>query len=189
MHLIVGLSNPPKYDGTRHNFGQAVVSAFVAAHPELHPVNIPDFEGEAWRGKIGEQEVTAVPRLGTFMNTSGPVVARLLSFFKLTPNDLVLAHDEVALPLGTIRLGKDLSAANHNGVQSVIDALRTQDFVRLRLGIETRADLQIPPTIDYVLQRFTDEEQPILKTTIEHTEQALATFLKDGLAQAMNQHN
>lgn len=189
MHLIVGLSNPPKYDGTRHNFGQAVLSAFVAAHPELHPVNIPDFDGEAFRGQIGEQEVIAVPRLGTFMNTSGPAVARLLSFFKLAPNDLILAHDEVALPLGTIRLGKDLSAANHNGVQSVIEAVGTQDFVRLRLGIETRADLQIPPTIDYVLQRFVEEDRSVLTATIERAEQALATFLKGGLAQAMNQYN
>lgn len=193
MKLVAGLGNPsPKYDRTRHNLGREVVLRLGASlgiitgeSPEPNALNIPSFKGKAYRGMLNDEEVILAPDLGTFMNESGPALASILSFFKIPSENLILVHDELAFPSGTVRLGKDISAAGHNGVASVIATIGTQDFVRLRLGCESRLDHQVPSE-DFVLQKMSDEDWSQTSEMLNTAEQALATLLEKGLEQAMN---
>ncbi len=193
MQLIVGLGNPsPKYDRTRHNLGREGVLRWAASlgiitgeAPEPNQLNVPNFNGHAFRGVINDEDVIVAPDLGTFMNESGPAVTALLSFYKIAPENLVLVHDELALPFGTLRLGRDLSAAGHNGVRSVIEAIGTQNFIRVRLGCESRPDHQLPSE-DFVLQKISDENWASAEDLFSATAQALTELLTNGLESAMN---
>ena len=99
-----------------------------------------------------------------------------------------MLHDELSLPLGTMRLGRNLSAAGHNGVQSIIETLGTQDFIRLRLGVEMRPNHKIPSE-DFVLQRLNDADQVTLEKMFERAADALTSLLTDGLDKAMGEYN
>lgn len=139
MKLIVGLGNPgKKYVGTRHNVGA-------------------DFVRSIERVDGARLFVT-----DTFMNESGPAIAAALKKWKIKTADLVVVHDDLDLPLGTIKTSTGSGAAGHKGVQSVIDALGTKEFTRIRLGIGRPPDPTTDPA-DFVLQKFTRDELPSIK--------------------------
>lgn len=189
-HLIVGLSNPPEYDGTRHNAGQQCVDVLVDQLDAVaRPVSAPGFKGEAFRAELRGEDVMIVPRLGTYMNTSGPAVANLMSFFKIPLRGLILVHDDVALPLGQLRISFDASAGGHNGVRSVVSTLGTQAFGRLRLGIEAREGMRVPPTDDYVLQSFSERELEVIAEMSARGCEALLLLVMEGIEEAMNRYN
>ena len=180
--LVVGLGNPgKKYEPTRHNIGRRVVEAYldeqggflggIIGGPKR--VSGPGFGGVAYRSK----DIIIVPDLGCYMNESGRPVQLLLSYFKIEPGDLTVVHDEVDLPLGETRVSTDSSAAGHNGVSSIINALGTKKFRRLRIGIESRSDKSRPPTDQFVLQRFTDEEEKEISTVLVETTKQLDAHL------------
>jgi len=156
MRIVAGLGNPgKKYEHTRHNAGWLALDYIlrtmeVAAEHEKFKAVLK--ETGSGTGKV----LFVYPQ--NFMNNSGPVLAELLNFYKLGPSDLLVVHDEVDLPLGTLRFTENSSSAGHNGVQSIIDALGTSEFRRVRIGIETRADKAVPPTDAFVLQEFLPEE-------------------------------
>jgi PTH1 family peptidyl-tRNA hydrolase len=178
MYLIVGLGNPgTKYENTRHNFGFKVLD-FLA-------------DNQKWENKYDSQflklddVILAKPQ--TFMNKSGEAVAQIIKFYPAA--ELIVIHDELDFELGAIRIQKNVSSAGHNGVQSIIDSIGTQDFIRFRLGTnnpDTRGSI---PGEDYVLKDFTKDEEPIVKEVLEKTIQAIETLQTQGLEIAMSRFN
>lgn len=161
MELIVGLGNPgEKYKNTRHNVGFAALDHLASTQ---FSVNNDQFKAKKKLRSLvaeinleGKKIILAKPQ--TFMNNSGDAVQSLLKSYKLQASRLLVLHDEIDLPFGEIRLSKNASAAGHKGVQNIIDNLGTQDFIRVRVGIESRTDGSRPDTESFVLQKFTKEE-------------------------------
>jgi PTH1 family peptidyl-tRNA hydrolase len=141
MKLIIGLGNPGKeYENTRHNLG------FLLADKLRRELGLADFaENKKFSAQIaegnyaGQKILIAKPQ--TFMNLSGEAVKKIMAFFKLTHEDLIVLHDDIDLPAGKYKTAINSSSAGHNGVQNIIDHVNTQIFKRIRIGIgETTAD-------------------------------------------------
>lgn len=162
MKLIVGLGNPgPHYELTRHNLGYLVVDELLMRHPAW-PLGVR-CQSHTYAGKIaGEFVILAKPL--TYMNRSGEAVSPLLSAYRLAPESLVVVHDDIDLAPGRAREKYRGGDAGHRGVASVIDAVETDCFCRIRVGVGR------PPeagkAIDYVLAPIEEEELPALEATI-----------------------
>lgn len=171
MKLIVGLGNPgKKYQNTRHNLG------FEVIQPIFSLVKQQKFDSLI--AKQANDFIIALPQ--TYMNNSGDAVSKIANYYKIKPADIWIIHDDVDLPLGTIRLSKNSSSAGHKGVTSVINALGTKDFYRFRLGILTSAKGRMP-TESFVLQKFSAQEKGEIKKVINKTRLALLYALKNGI--------
>lgn len=184
--LIVGLGNPgPKYAGTRHNAGFMVISKLAKEWGVTAKLDTK-LQAMVGEGRLdGEKIVLAEPI--TFMNLSGESVAKLLNWYKLTPADMVVVYDEVALPLGTIRVRPDGSAAGHNGIKSIIQHVGGQQWNRVRVGIGP-----VPPgwkMADFVLARFASDEQKTLEQTLQVAAEAAVCVLRHGVEKAMADYN
>ena len=168
MKIIVGLGNPgEKYEKTRHNVGFMAVD-FVLHYGDVFMTEKPSHEFKCemhtW-GEDGKKLIFLKPQ--TYMNDSGQALKLILNFYKINiAEDLLVIHDDVDFPLGTIRLTSDSSAGGHNGVQSIINEMGTQNFKRLRVGVETRASRTDLPTDAFVLQNFTDDELKTMKEIV-----------------------
>ena len=183
--LIVGLGNPgPQYLDTRHNAGFLAVDRLAERlGADLDTEAAGSLIGEgAWRGR----EV-AVAQPQTFMNRSGPAVEGLLRRYGLAKEHLLLVYDDLALPVGRIRLRGKGSAGGHNGVQSVIDALGSAEFPRLRIGVGNRFDSG--KQVDYVLSPFDADEHDTVDDALDRAVDAALAVAHDGLVAAMNVHN
>jgi len=185
MFLIVGLGNPgPEYEDTRHNLGFRVINELasrlgISSLKSKHH----SFIGE---GKIGDHKVIlAEPQ--TFMNESGPAVRGLLSWYKLEIKNLMVIYDDVDLEVGKIRIREGGSAGGHHGVESVIAAIGTSEFARVRIGIG-RENLTADVT-DYVLQKIPPSQREPLDTAIATAADAVEEIIKNGLDKAMNSFN
>ncbi|HUF18131.1 MAG TPA: aminoacyl-tRNA hydrolase [Thermoanaerobaculia bacterium] len=187
MKLIVGLGNPgAEYEGTRHNIGFRVVEAFAARYR----IAVDRHEKNAMVGKgrvAGNAVVVAKPL--TFMNVSGSAVSLLVRANLEAPSDLLVVYDDVDLPLGKIRIREGGSPGTHNGMKSIVDALGTDRFPRLRFGIrgedfDGRRDLA-----DFVLDRFEEDEQEQVVAGVTRAVEAVFLFARDDLRRAMNQFN
>jgi PTH1 family peptidyl-tRNA hydrolase len=167
MKLIVGLGNPGKeYMFTRHNVGFLTLDRILSMTEEEQFT--PDRKNHAEICKTAlydKRVVLAKPQ--TFMNNSGDAVQALLSYYKLTPKDLIVIHDDKDIPLGTIRIQSARGAAGHNGVKSIIDRIGTNDFTRFRIGVAPK-ETPIADTADFVLGKFTKEEQQHLSEIFNH---------------------
>jgi PTH1 family peptidyl-tRNA hydrolase len=185
MKLVVGLGNPGrKYDGTRHNLGFDVVrllsERFAAQSPRVK------FEAELWEIDVaGERVLLAAPQ--TYMNLSGRSVRQALDFYKLGPADLLVISDDLNLPTGQVRLRGSGTAGGQKGLQNIIDQLGTNQFARLRIGIDR------PPggrdATDYVLQRFSRSEQDRITPAVAKAADGVELWVKEGLNPAMNRVN
>ncbi|MFA5051482.1 MAG: aminoacyl-tRNA hydrolase [Patescibacteria group bacterium] len=171
MILIVGLGNPePEYAGTRHNLGAASVKP-LAEHF--------DNKFTSLFAKLSNSALISLPQ--TYMNESGRSVSEIKNFYKINQSDIWIVHDEVDLPLGTIRVNVNASAAGHRGVQSVIDHLGTQHFWRIRLGIG-RPPENIP-TDAYVIQKFSPEELEKIPSITDKAKATIARYLHSGISE------
>lgn len=183
--LVIGLGNPGReYRDTRHNIGFMVIDQLC----KLLGVSMTRVQSRALiaTGILeGQKIVLAKPQ--TFMNLSGQAVGGLVRFYKTPVDRLIVAHDDLDLPLGTIRLRPGGGSAGQKGMGSIIQQLGTQEFSRLRLGIG-RPPGQMDPAA-YVLQRFTSAEQEVLNLVLDRGVSAVRTFVRDGLNVAMNQYN
>lgn len=152
MKLIIGLGNPgKKYKNTRHNFG------FTAVDFLREKFDAPNFKlNKKCNAEVSKTDEIIFAKPQTFMNNSGEAAAKLLSFFKLSPDGLVVIHDDLDLDFKKIKTGAGRGSAGHNGAQSIISRLGTNNFNRIRLGVG-RPPEHIPPE-DYVLQDFSPEE-------------------------------
>jgi PTH1 family peptidyl-tRNA hydrolase len=185
MRLIVGLGNPdPEYQWTPHNLGFMAVDEL--ANRASIRVERPEGKALVGRGKLaGEEILLAKPQ--TYMNLSGISVRELLAKYELEVTDLLVMWDEVQLPLGTIRIHKDGSAGSHNGAKSVISALGTQEFARLRLGCGP--EHQLNSRREYVLRPLKKAELEAAAEMLDEAGNAVEVMLKEGIDAAMTRFN
>ena len=185
MRIIVGLGNPGgRYAGTRHNIGFRCVDAIAQAWGI--PISQRRAKAVLGIGRHLDQDVVlAKPR--TFMNNSGEGVGYLLTRFSAQPSDLLVVYDEMALPLGRLRVRAAGSDAGHNGIRSIIDALNTQDFPRMRIGIGRPE--QVGGNISHVLDRFSPEEEKVIAQMVEQVILAGECLLEENLDRVMNRFN
>ena len=161
-HVVVGLGNPgPEYQETRHNVGQRVLDHLASStfHRRWQRDDATLLSTGTWRG---EQVKLVKPQ--SFMNVTGPVVARALRRHEAEPTDLILVYDDIDLPLGTVRIRMKGSHGGHNGVRSVIEALGTEEVRRVKVGIgrpDHKADVP-----DHVLARFEPDELAIVAEAV-----------------------
>jgi PTH1 family peptidyl-tRNA hydrolase len=188
FRLLVGLSNPGKeYQETRHNIGFMVVEALLRELPgwgALHPRHHAD--SFIWEGRFAGRSLWLQQPL-TYMNLCGPAVAKLAREAGVTPAEILVAYDDLDLPFGRLRLRSAGSSGGHRGVESLIGALGSAAFGRLRLGISRPAEGA--ETVDYVLSPFTGTEREALPGILKNGAEALQLTLRRGLAAAMNQFN
>ena len=185
MRLIVGLGNPdPEYQWTPHNLGFMAVDEL--ANRGAIRVERPEGKALVGRGKLaGEEVLLAKPQ--TYMNLSGMSVRELLAKYELEVNDLLVMWDEVQLPWGTIRIHSEGSAGSHNGAQSVIGSLGTQEFARLRLGCSPEHPLSSRK--EYVLRPMKKAELEVAAEEIGEAGDAVELLLKEGIDAAMTRYN
>lgn len=185
MKLIVGLGNPGKrYERTRHNLGFLVVDRLARQHRVDVKKKLCDALVGEWRDD-GERIVLAKPQ--TFMNRSGLAVKGLLHEYYGTAEDLLVAYDDLDIPLGRIRIRARGSAAGHRGILSILENLGGAPFSRLRVGIG-RPPEDVDPA-DYVLSPFDSEEAAELDKVVGRAAEALECFLRDGPRRAMEVYN
>jgi PTH1 family peptidyl-tRNA hydrolase len=193
MKLIVGLGNPGRsYERNRHNLGFMCVGYFA----KEHGIKFDKKQGSAriGTGEVnGHQVILARPQ--TFMNKSGESVGWLVKKFDISPGDLLVIHDDLDLPVGKIRIRQGGSSGGHKGIGSIINAIGSPDFLRLRVGIgrpgvkETPDEYILPDVVSYVLSEFTDEEKQVINQAIPRVSEAISCVLTEGLAVTMNKYN
>src|SRR5689334_10251304 len=198
MKLVVGLGNPgPEYVGTRHNIGFEVLDRLAV---RLGWINKPEdfgrlartkFDGLTFDGALGltggGDERLLLLKPMTYMNVSGRSVIAAMQFHKLLATDVMIVLDDLALPVGRLRLRAGGSSGGHNGLKDIERVLGTSEYPRLRIGIDPA-----PPRIpgkEYVLGRFTPEQRKLLEFTVDRAAGAIVTWADKGIAAAMNQFN
>jgi PTH1 family peptidyl-tRNA hydrolase len=185
MHLIVGLGNPGRtYGGTRHNVGFDVVDTLAG---RFHAVWEPAPKGlEALTARVRVPDTLLAKPL-TFMNLSGAAVVGLAQFYKIELPALLVVVDDVNLELGRLRARAAGSAGGHNGLKSIIGALGSDAFARIRIGVgggDPRRDLS-----GHVLGRFAPEERTIIAEAVGRSADAAELFVAEGIAPVMNRFN
>lgn len=185
MWLVVGLGNPgSKYAGTRHNAGFMVVQCLGKRWDiEFDRRGCSSRLAETRRGRT--KIFLALPQ--TFMNQSGQAVQSLLSTYKVKPENLLVIYDDLDLLLGEIRIRPHGSPGSHKGMRSIVEAIGTTMFPRIRLGIGPRPEAV--EAVDYVLSRFSEEEKPKIKEAVEKACQAVEMIVAGHLAETMNTFN
>ncbi|MDW7738603.1 MAG: aminoacyl-tRNA hydrolase [Bacillota bacterium] len=185
MYLIVGLGNPgSKYAGSRHNLGFRVIEALSRRLKTGNP------EQKHWsliaKAFYNNKEVVLAQPL-TYMNLSGKAVFELLRNLQVDLEHMLVIYDDLDLPPGMIRIRKQGGSGGHKGIQSVIDSLDTNQFLRLRIGIGQPPDyLEVT---DYVLLQIEKPDQEIFDRAVDQSAEAVLTFINDGIDTAMNNFN
>ena len=193
MKLIVGLGNPGRgYTNNRHNVGFICLNYFAKEQGIR-------FDKKQGRARIGVGEVAGsevmVARPQTYINLSGQSVSLLVKKFNIDLNNLLVIHDDLDLPLGKIRIRYGGGSGGHNGVESIITELGSQDFIRIRVGIGRpsaigdSAEISEADIITYVLSDFTPEGKQTIIQVIPRVSEAILCLLTEGLVAAMNKYN
>ena len=182
--MIVGLGNPGKeYELTRHNVGFMVVDSCAKTY------HIDKFK-EKFNGlytKIyhnGEYFILLKPL--SYMNLSGTVVKRFATFYKIKPEDILVVHDDLDLPVGKIKIKSKGSSGGHNGIKNIIENLNTELFPRLKIGISKNNNID---TIDYVIGKFNNTDIKVINKLIEITPSIIDDFLDNNIDKVMNKYN
>lgn len=184
FRLVVGLGNPGiEYAFTRHNAGFLVADQFVRKHQVEFQKS---HKAESVRFRLKNKHVIVLKPL-SYMNLSGEIVARFLNELQLSPQFMIVICDDISLPFGSIRLRKKGGSGGHNGLQSIIDELQTENFNRLRIGIGN--DFQKGEQSRYVLSEWDKDEQQHLPQIIQTAAEAVETFILEGIEHAMNKFN
>jgi len=184
VRLIAGLGNPgPEYAATRHNIGFLVVDQLAARFGSPWEKSVPQAREDALLARCGA--VLLIKPLSS-MNRSGYPVFAVAQFYKIEPQEILVALDDFALPLGRLRLRARGGSGGHNGLDSIIAQFGTEEIPRLRIGIGAAPR---EGSADYVLSRFFDEEKPIVRSTIDRAVEALKCAIDNGFVSAMNTFN
>lgn len=194
MHFIFGLGNPGKeYEHTRHNAGRNAVLLFIKENDFPPLEENKKLQALVSEGVIGKTRVTAIlPE--TFMNKSGSAAKNLkLKNKKQIAESLIITHDDLDLPIGTIKIIKNRGSAGHKGIESVMRSLGTRDFTRVRIGIAKPAHLKKSQPEEVVLKtvigRVSPDDANLLKKGIKKAASALRTIAESGVERAMNEWN
>jgi PTH1 family peptidyl-tRNA hydrolase len=185
MYLIVGLGNPgEKYVGSRHNVGFSFLDSLAGKNNlvfRVSPQQALVTETLLWQTRL----VLAKPT--TYMNASGMAVASLIDRYELTPERILVIHDDIDLALGRIKVVARGGAGGHRGVLSLIDSLGTKEFSRIKIGVGRPLDTT--PVEQYVLTRFEADERQVLADTMVLLGKGVRLFVERGIAAAMNHIN
>lgn len=185
MYLIVGLGNPEKeYANTRHNMGFDTINKL--AEKNNIEVNKNKFDGLYGTGIIqGKKVVLLKPQ--TYMNLSGESVRKIIDFYNINSEEIIIIYDDIDTEKGNIRIRKKGGPGSHNGMKSVVENLQTTDFKRIRVGIgqpEYKNDM-----INYVIGKITEDEKKVLQEGVNKAVEAIEEILKNGIDIAMNKFN
>ena len=185
MKVIVGLGNPGReYAQTKHNVGFMLVDALA---DKLGIFNWQEkFDALIAEGRLGTEKILLV-KPQTYMNDSGRAVGPLMNWYKLPPEALIVAHDDMDIPAGTIRIRKKGSAGGHNGIKSVLAHLGDEHFSRVRIGIGR--PLSGWTVINHVLAPFQEEDVPKIKEAIQYLLPAVECIVTEDTDKAMNLYN
>ncbi|MCW9134253.1 aminoacyl-tRNA hydrolase [Bacillus paramycoides] len=185
MKLIVGLGNPGReYELTRHNIGFMAIDE-LAKRWNIS-LNEQKFKGLFGAGFVNGEKVILLKPL-TYMNLSGESIRPLMDYYKIDVEDFIVMYDDLDIPVGKLRLRMKGSAGGHNGVKSTISHLGTQEFQRIRMGIDRPKNGM--KVVDYVLGRFTSEETSGVNQSIEKAADACEEWLNKPFLQIMNTFN
>ncbi len=185
MYLIVGLGNPgAQYARNRHNVGFRCLRRLAAEHGlsfDRRQKNARVAPGTV----AGHRVLLVLPQ--TYMNDSGRAVGPLVQFYQVALPQLLVVSDDLDLPPGALRLRPSGSSGGHRGMQSIIQRLGSQDFPRLRIGIGRPPGRMDP--VDFVLQNFSADEEPVIEEALERAVAAIETWLAEGIEAAMERYN
>ena len=180
MKMIVGLGNPGKqYERTRHNSGFMAIDKVA----EKLNLNIDKKEFSALTAK-NNQVILVKPQ--TYMNNSGEAVSQIVKYYHIDINDLLIIYDDLDLKYGQLRLRLKGSSGGHNGIKSIINYIHSENFKRIRIGIEKNPLIE---TADYVLGKVEKDKQQLFDDSIEKASQAAIEFITDEFEKIMNKYN
>ena len=186
MKLIVGLGNPEiKYAFTRHNTGFLAIDELLSRHGNLG-LEKDKFDGIFTKTKIDDEDVIIAKPM-TYMNSSGDFIKPLADFYKIEAKDIIVVYDELALPVGKVKVTKEGSAAGHNGIKSIIANLGTEKFIKIRIGIKD--EKPFISQIDFVLMKYTPEELKAQKENIDRAVDIIFSIIRNGIDKTMNDFN
>jgi len=188
LKIVVGLGNPgSKYEFTRHNIGFRIVDS-LARDIEIEFKRVKSYYSLISRGMINNHKVILV-KPQTFMNLSGRAVSKVVSYYKIPLRDLLIVYDDLNLELGQVRIRKKGSAGGHNGIESIMQYLNSEDVPRLRIGIGNPLANFNFDCVSYVLSNFNDDEKDKIKEVIQLSTEAVKTIIEDGFEKAMRKYN
>lgn len=200
MKLIIGLGNPgEKYNNTRHNIGFETLDHLLKKFEALDHSQWEN--SKKTKSLIKKLEIKKTPVLlakpQTFMNNSGMAVFLLCEYFKLKPEDIIVIHDELDLPLGKVQIRFGGGTAGHNGLESIIERVKTDKFMRIRLGIGRPTKLEgnkfdqkrHHSSEQYVLEHFEESEHKEVRTMMHHVTKELPLLLTHGFKTYMSKYN
>lgn len=183
MKLIVGLGNPGEiYKNTRHNIGFIVIDKFLSKE---NLTWITKFHGK-YTSLIINQEKVYFLKPETYMNLSGNCLKDFMSYYKIPPKDILVIQDDLDLPIGKYRLKYKSSAGGHNGIKSIIENLKTEEFSRLKIGISHDKNIN---TKDYVLGKFNRKEEEYLSKIYPTIESIITDFISLDITELMSKYN
>jgi len=185
MKLVAGLGNPGKeYASTKHNLG------FLAVDEIARRAGI-DLTKKKFRGSYGEGflsgEKLILLKPETYMNRSGEAVSEAAVFYNISPPDIIVIHDEMDLPSGTVRVKAGGGSAGHNGIRSIIERIGSPEFIRIRMGIGKPGEKS--KGASHVLSRFGSGESDAVKMSVETAADAVFELIENGLERTMNKFN
>lgn len=177
MKLIVGLGNPGKeYENTRHNIGFMVLDSFL--------------ENEHWKNKFDslyiKKDNVLFLKPQTYMNNSGIAVKKIVDFYKIIPEDILIVQDDLDLTFNTFKLKKNSSSGGHNGIKSIIACLNNDSFCRLKIGIANNKDID---TKDYVLAKFSNTNIQELNNKMNLYKEIIDNFIENDAEKTINKYN
>ncbi len=200
MKLIVGLGNPgEKYDNTRHNIGFETLDHLLKKYEPLKESSWED--SKKTKSLIKKVEISHIPALLakplTYMNNSGMAVSLLLQYYKIKPEDLIIINDELDLPLGKLQIRFGGGSAGHKGIESIIKSIKTDQFLRIRMGIGhpkrisgTKLNTHKHRSVEgYVLAPFEEHETKEIRTMKKHVQKNIELLIEHGIETFMSKYN
>jgi len=185
---VVGLGNPGlKYEFTRHNIGFRIVDS-LAQDIEVEFKKVKSYYSLISRGMINNHKVILI-KPQTFMNLSGRAVSKVVSYYKMPLQDLLIVYDDLNLKFGQVRIRKKGSAGGHKGIESIIQYLNSEEIPRLRIGIGNPSVNFNFNCMSYVLSNFNNDEKDKIEEVIQLSTKAIKTVIEDGFEKAMRKHN
>lgn len=183
IRLILGLGNPGKeYENTRHNAGRMAAEYFAKKH------GYPEFKYDKKANSLTSKRQLLISLPETFMNKSGQAAAKLIRPKKAL-KELVVIHDDLDLQLGRFKISYGKSSGGHKGVESVMRALKTKNFIRIRIGVSPKKKPPQKEVIKFILGKFKPSELEIFKKTERKVAEALEVIVTDSLERAMSEYN
>lgn len=188
MKIVIGLGNPgSKYEFTRHNIGFRIVDS-LARDMGIEFNKVKSYYSLISRGMINNHKVMLV-KPQTFMNLSGRAVNRVVSYYKIPLQDLLIVYDDLNLELGQVRIRKKGSSGGHKGIESIMQYLNSEDIPRLRIGIGNPSVNYNFDCVSYVLSNFNNDEEDKIEKVIQLSTKAVKTIIEYGFEKAMRKYN